>query len=62
MEYITVNNVSFSYDQEKVISDLSLSISQGDFVCILGESGCGKSTPLSASGRIKFSYFPGKSL
>ena len=54
MEYITVNNVSFSYDQEKVISDLSLSISQGDFVCILGESGCGKSTLLRLLAGLNF--------
>lgn len=46
MEHIVVKNIDFSYGQEKVIKELSLSISKGDFVCILGESGCGKSTLL----------------
>lgn len=44
MSEITVQNLSFSYETEAVLYDLNMSIASGDFVCILGESGCGKST------------------
>jgi len=48
--YIEFENVSFSYRDEEegtvnnVIKDLSLKIDKGDFVCVLGHNGCGKST------------------
>ncbi|MDR1765565.1 MAG: energy-coupling factor ABC transporter ATP-binding protein [Lachnospiraceae bacterium] len=37
-------HVSFEYDQETVISDVSFHIGQGEFVALLGENGAGKST------------------
>lgn len=49
-KFIEFKNVSFSYrdedegTEEKVIENLSLSIEKGDFVCVLGHNGCGKST------------------
>ena len=49
-KYIEFENVSFAYiDEEegtenKVVENLSLSIEKGDFVCVLGHNGCGKST------------------
>lgn len=48
--YIEFENVTFSYRDEEegtvntVIRDLSISVEKGDFVCILGHNGCGKST------------------
>ena len=48
--FIEFENVSFSYRDEdegtenKVIENLSLSVEKGDFVCVLGHNGCGKST------------------
>ena len=50
--YIVFDNVSFAYtdesdesvQQEQVIENLSLTIEKGDFVCVLGHNGCGKST------------------
>ncbi len=49
-KFIEFENVSFAYRDEeegtehKVIENLSLSIEKGDFVCVLGHNGCGKST------------------
>ena len=41
---ISVKNIHFGYKNEEVLKDLNLEIDSGEFVCILGESGCGKST------------------
>lgn len=49
-KYIEFENVSFAYrdedegTEEKVIENLSFGIDKGDFVCVLGHNGCGKST------------------
>ena len=49
-KYIEFENVSFAYRDEeegtehRVVENLSLSVEKGDFVCILGHNGCGKST------------------
>ncbi len=50
--YIEFDSVSFAYvdeydehsEKETVIENLSLSIRKGEFVCVLGHNGCGKST------------------
>lgn len=44
MNYITCDSVSFSYDRLPVIKNLSFSVNKGDFLCIVGENGTGKST------------------
>ena len=44
MPAISVKNIHFGYKNEEVLKDLNLEIDSGEFVCILGESGCGKST------------------
>lgn len=43
---ITLNHVSFRYDEDSpnVIDDLSLSVKPGEFLAIVGSTGCGKST------------------
>ena len=43
---IEINNVSFRYDDENssVLHKVSLKIKKGEFVCVLGHNGCGKST------------------
>ena len=44
MSFIEVSHLSLGYDHQIVISNLSFSIEQGDFVCIVGPNGAGKST------------------
>lgn len=41
---IVCSDLSFSYDQRKVIEHLSFSVEKGSLVCIVGENGAGKST------------------
>ncbi|MCY6369310.1 ABC transporter ATP-binding protein [Clostridium ganghwense] len=46
--YIQIKDLNFKYKNSKqnVIKDFNLNIKRGNIVCILGESGCGKSTIL----------------
>ncbi len=44
MTLLNCKNVTLSYDSQPVIKSLSFSVSQGDYLCILGENGAGKST------------------
>lgn len=44
MSNIKVENIVFSYDKELILKDINMEIESGDFVCLLGQSGCGKST------------------
>jgi polar amino acid transport system ATP-binding protein len=43
---IEVRNLSKSYDEHLVLTDISFNIESGDLVSIIGPSGCGKSTLL----------------
>ena len=43
---LQLKNVSFAYDIDPVLSNISLSIEKGQNISIIGESGCGKSTLL----------------
>ncbi len=45
MKALNISNLCFSYDDDKqVISNLSLSIEEGEYVSIIGHNGSGKST------------------
>ena len=44
MKLIECEDVSFSYENTEVISGLSFSLNEGDYLCIVGENGSGKST------------------
>jgi len=44
MGIIKIENLEFAYDKEKVLNNINLEIKQGEFVGIVGATGCGKST------------------
>lgn len=43
---VCLNKISFSYDGNMIIKDLSLRVRSGEHIGIVGDSGCGKSTVL----------------
>ena len=46
MEMIRLEHVSKSFGTQKVLDDLSLSVNEGEFLTVIGRSGCGKTTML----------------
>ena len=47
---VQIDNVSKSYDHQRVLFDINLSIYDGEFITLLGPSGCGKTTLLRILG------------
>jgi ABC-type Fe3+/spermidine/putrescine transport system ATPase subunit len=43
---LELRNISKAFDNKSVIRDLSLTLPQGSIGCLLGASGCGKTTAL----------------
>ena len=42
---IEVKNLSYSYkNRENILNDISFSVEQGEYLCLLGPNGVGKST------------------
>jgi zinc transport system ATP-binding protein len=48
MTIIKTENLSLSYDSKEVIQNLNIEIKKGDYMCIIGENGSGKSTFIKA--------------
>lgn len=48
MEFLHIENISFTYNEETspALKDISLSVKSGEFVLFCGQSGCGKTTLL----------------
>ena len=44
MAYITCKDLSLGYDGKVIISNLNFEVNKGDYLCIVGENGTGKST------------------
>ena len=44
---LTIENLNKRYGQSSVFANVSLTVSSGEFVAIVGESGVGKSTLLN---------------
>ena len=41
---ISINNLSYNISNKPILSNISLNIEEGDFICILGPNGAGKTT------------------
>lgn len=44
MALITIKNASMGYEGKTVLSNLTLTVNEGNYVCIVGENGSGKTT------------------
>ncbi len=44
MIQIEAKNLSLGYEKQEVVSDLNFTVSEGDYLCIIGENGSGKTT------------------
>ena len=61
---ITGKNITLGYEDQIVARNIDFSVSEGDYLCILGDNGAGKSTLVKAilnlheplSGELKFSF------
>jgi putrescine transport system ATP-binding protein len=49
--YVQVDRISKSFGDFKAVDDVSLKIYQGEIFCLLGASGCGKTTLRNADLR-----------
>ena len=43
---LSIKNLSYSYDKDKVLEDINLEVQENDFLAIIGPNGGGKSTLL----------------
>ena len=46
MDVLTCDHISFGYENQIAVDQVSFSLKQGDFLCIVGKNGSGKSTLL----------------
>lgn len=53
MSILTCTDVALGYDSNIVASDITFSVNEGDYLCILGRNGSGKSTLVKAIAGLK---------
>jgi iron complex transport system ATP-binding protein len=53
---LSARNLSFSYNQEKVLDNISFDVEEGSFISILGPNGAGKSTLVNLISRVTDGY------
>ncbi|MEN1762245.1 ABC transporter ATP-binding protein [Anoxynatronum sibiricum] len=41
---VSVNHLKFHYAKDLILNDINMNVKAGSFICLLGQSGCGKST------------------
>lgn len=46
MDIITLEHITKSFDGQKILEDFNLSVREGEFLTVIGRSGCGKTTML----------------
>src|SRR3990170_5398966 len=56
IDIIQFRDVYISFGPERVLDGISFSVKRGEFLCLLGASGCGKSTTLRVIGDLLPSY------
>ena len=44
MAQITCQNLSVGYEGKAIVQNMNLSVNEGDYLCVIGENGAGKST------------------
>lgn len=44
MAYITASDLSLGYDAHSIVEGLNFTVNAGDYLCIVGENGSGKTT------------------
>jgi iron complex transport system ATP-binding protein len=53
---LSVKNLSFSYDHQKVLDNISFNVREGNFISILGPNGAGKSTLINLISKVIDGY------
>lgn len=53
---LSVKNLDFSYNQNKVLDNISFSVEEGSFISILGPNGSGKSTLVNLISKVLIGY------
>jgi len=52
VDKVAFEDVSFAYDNEQVLNDISFAVERGEFIAFVGQSGAGKSTIVSLLARL----------